>query len=171
MDAVTPPEAPQTRRSRFALLVGLLGLAALAMAIFIGTRVLGVLYGIVSPPLPPVPPAAEEVSYTSIGYGVDEWVYNVELPPCELVAFYEAQGGTCRILPYQCGSMFAPEDTNPLDEMVARCGGSIRFSIFVMDWRVFLSERGDGAKVELSREVNWIGTEPRPLPDETDEPG
>jgi hypothetical protein len=168
MDALTPPEAP--RRARFSLLAGLLGLAALVLAAFIGTQVLGVLYGIVSPPQPPVPADAQEVGYTSIGYGVDEWLYNVAQPPCELVAFYEAQGGTCRILPYQCSLTSSLSDVTPTDEMVARCGGSVRFSIFVMDWRVFLSEQGDGAKVELSREVNWIGGEPRPLPEETDEP-
>ncbi len=168
MDAVTPPER---RRPRFSLLAGLLGLAALALALFIGTQVIGVLYGIVAPPLPPVPPDAQEIGHTNIGYGVDEWVYSVAQPPCDLIAFYQAEGGTCRILPYQCGALSTPGDVPAADEMVARCGGSIRFSIFVMDWRVFLSEDGDAAKVELSREVNWIGTEPRPLPDETDEPG
>lgn len=167
MESVTPPE----RRSRASLLAGLLGLAALALAVFIGTQVLSVLYGIVAPPLPPVPSDADEVSYTSIGYGVDEWVYSVPQHPCDMVAYYEAQGGQCRLAPYKCTMLSTPGDVPTTDEMVARCGGSIRFSIFVMDWRVFLSEEGEATTLEVAREVNWISGEPRPFPETTDTPG
>jgi hypothetical protein len=71
-------------------------------------------------------------------------------------------------MPDKCTAMSPPGGPSNTLPLVARCGGSMSFSIFVMDWRVHISEQGDGAKVELSREVNWFGGAPRPLPDATD---
>lgn len=153
--------APPPRR--LPVLVIVLLVAVVALGIYIGTNVLGVLFAVVSPPLPPVPPGLEAVSHTSESYGVDLWKYTTKGDACEIVQFIQDSGGVCRVAPMQCGEFRENHsDFSIADSVVARCVGSVDFSIFNMQWWALVLRQPDtSTNVELHREVYWIGTGPQ----------
>ncbi len=169
MAVVTPPDTsssesaqdtahPETRRRipflGLALLVGVVALAG-----YIGVNVLTVLFAVVSPPLPPMPANLVEISHENVAYGVDRWRYTSTEDACSLVKFLEDNSGVCVYAPLQCATN--PEQTNRFaaDGLVARCDGSIDFSIFTMNWFGLVVKNSDSqSRLDLDREVFWLGT-------------
>ena len=143
-----------------ALLITLLvvGVISLLLAAYIGVNVIGVLYGMVAPPLPPVAQGMTEIRYTQKAYGVDTWMYRSGSDGCDLLEMYNA-AGLCNPVPLQCGELRQAYSSNMPREIVARCGGEQQFSIFTMQWNSYIFRLPDGtSEVELEREVFWIGT-------------
>lgn len=146
----------------------LLGGAALALAVLIGTQVIGVLYSILAPPSPPLPEGARLLSHTGFDYGVDDWLYGTDERACTVARFYQEQGGVCRVSVGDCegdSSMrLGPAPAEP--QNVARCVGEVYFSIFAMRWEVTIAsgyEKDGQTRFSLSREVFWTGSiPPRP---------
>ena len=153
--------APAPRRIPVLALVLLV--AVVALGIYIGTNVLGVLFAVVSPPLPPLPPGMDAVSHESDSYGVDLWKYTTTGDACEVVQYIQDNGGVCRVAPMQCGEY--QEDNSGFtvaNSVVARCVGSVEFSIFNMQWWALIMRQPDTRiSLELHREVYWIGTGPQ----------
>ena len=140
----------------------LVALALLALAVYVGVQVLSVLYGIVLPPSPPLPIGVVETRHDSPAYGVDAWEYRGEADPCSVVRFYEAGGGICLVALNQCGREGGGQVEAPA---VAQCAGQTPFSIFTMHWSATIfADRGGASRLEVSREVYWIGTGPAATP-------
>jgi hypothetical protein len=147
---------------RIPLKVLILGFVAVALALIIGSQVIGVLYGILFPPSPPLPGNVAEILHDNPSYGVDDWLYNAADKPCDVVSFYQSQGGNCRVAPFWCGDDREADPTQPGFETrhqnVARCTGNVPFSIFTMHWQVTIAT-GDSQQFptlfRLSREVYW----------------
>jgi hypothetical protein len=118
-------------------------IATVALAIYIGTNVLGVLFAVVSPPTPPLPSGMDLVSYDSESYGVDLWKYTSAGDACAVVQYIQDNGGVCQVAPAQC----------------SRDGD---FSIFNMQWWALVMRLPNRlTQLELHREVFWIGTGPQ----------
>lgn len=132
----------------------LVGVGLLLFAVFIGTRVIGVFYGILVQPDVPLPAGLTEVSHNGIAYGVDEWIYSSNDSVLTLATAYEELGATCT-QDAQVRS-FGP---------FARCYGSIDFSSFTMRWHADLLINTPGSEqttVRIFREVYWLGEGPEP---------
>jgi hypothetical protein len=144
----------------------LLSALGLILAIYIATQVLGVLYGIVFPPSAPLPAKAHEISHKNLAHGVDEWVYGTDQSGCEVLAYYQEHGGTCRVAPMNCGADIVA-DVNTPGQHVAICSGESQFSIFALRWEVNIATgyRANGlTQFNLMREIFWTGEVPRPTP-------
>lgn len=147
------------KRARPPLLpVILIGLALLA-AVIIGVTVLPVLYGVIAPPVPPVPNNATEVSRDTQDYGVDVTLYTAPDDPCSIIEYYEQIGARCVFAPLQCGDL---QETIPGFERVVtgECFGQQAFSIFDMEWsaRIFRLQPDNTTEIEMAREIFWIGS-------------
>lgn len=108
------------------------------LSAYLGLQIFGVLYGIIFPPDAPHPDDVVELSHTGGDYGYDEWEYEVpSLNPCELIAFYEAEGSTCTI---DAGSCDGTTYTPPVyaEPHFAICTGIEEFSIFALRWEATL---------------------------------
>lgn len=143
-----------------------LGVIALALAFYIGTQVLGVLYGLISPPPAPAPAGVSELTHKNTGHGVDEWTYSTNLPACDVLQFYLSQNGTCDIAPTMCNPAEEASPNTP-GQHVANCHGLITFSIFAMKWEVNIASGYGGdapTRFMLSRQVYWSGTPPEVTP-------
>ncbi len=139
--------------------VALLGLAALALALVIGTQVIGVLYSIIAPPRPPLPPDVIPISHTSLDYGVDDWLYGTDQTPCDLIRFYEDNDTDCYVAADTCGV----ETASAAGEHITQCVGTRYFSLFAMRWKVIIAAgyQTDGAThFRLTREIYWTGSIP-----------
>jgi hypothetical protein len=161
--AVNSDETTEAQAQRRIPLLGLVLLAAaVLLAFYVGTNILTVLFGVVSPPEPPVPANLEQVSHESKAYGVDVWKYSTPTDSCDIVRYFQENGGYCVYAPNQCGA-YRESDPNfangPI--VVARCEGEIAFSIFNEQWSALITKTRDRAHLELSREVFWIGTGPQ----------
>lgn len=141
-----------------------LGIITVGLAVIIGSQVIGVLYSILFPPLPPLPSSLAEISHDNPTYGADDWLYNAADKPCQVVAFYQSQGGDCRVAPLWCGDEREADSTQSgLDsrhQNVARCTGNVSFSIFNMRWQATIAT-GDSPRYptlfRLNRVVFWGG--------------
>jgi hypothetical protein len=139
-----------------------LALAVVLLALYIGAQVLSVLYGIVMPPQPPRPNDVLEVSHQSDAYGVDSWEYTAPGDPCAVVQFYEARGGACVVGVGLCGREGSDQLETPA---AAVCSGQTPFSIFNMHWSATIfPNSADSSRLEVKREVYWIGTGPEATP-------
>ncbi len=165
-DAHASSEVPAaSRRLPWRLLI--LGTAVLAMAIFIATQVIGILFAIVLPPAPPVPPNSTVMEHSSAAHGVDDWLYGSTTSACDVVRYFVASGGECRIAPLTCGTE-QQLDVDREGQHVARCTGESYFSIFAMRWDVSIAtgyrENGQ-THFRLTREIFWTGAiPPRQMP-------
>lgn len=154
----TPPDSTR----RFPFVTVMIGLAALALALYVATQVVGVLYGIIAPPAPPVPPDAAQLTYVNRAHGVDTWTYSVPMAACALADYYESLGATCEYALMQC---MTDEDAAPpftaSETGVARCTAMIPFSIFTMGYTAAISRPQDSvaqSRLELGREVYWTNS-------------
>lgn len=152
----------------------ILGIIAVGLALVIGSQVIGVLYSIFFPPSPPLPKNVTEISHDNPTYGADDWLYNAVDKPCDVVAYYQSQGGNCRIAPLWCADEREADSTqsghDSRHQNVARCTGNESFSIFSMHWQVTIAT-GDSEQFptlfRLNREVYWGGGI---APEVTDQP-
>lgn len=153
------PTQSEGKARRFSWLGIVLSAAALVLGGYVALQVVGVLYGIVAPPMPPVPPDARERLHENRAYGVDTWRYNTTLEACRVVAFYQENGAQCQLAPLQCAQGTRFQEVFPVDNtVVARCYGELNFSIFRMGWSAFVvrpAELPDSSEIELRREVYW----------------
>ncbi len=144
--------------------LGLVGAGvALLVAILFGPRLVGLLFAIASPPMPPLPEAVTALSHEELAYGVDRWTYSTEGNICELVTFYESHEGQCPVLPPSCQA--ETPIVNP--DLLARCHGDVEFAAFLMRWRLEIPHRGGHTstlRFELSRQISWTGTLPPEAP-------
>ncbi len=147
------------RLPRSILVIAIVGFL---LALYIGTQVVGVLVGILFPPLPL---NVTLITHQSSEHGMDDWVYNANLSACGIIAFYQSIGADCDVPPESCQN-----DTRPLE---ATCTGASNFSIFAMRWEVTIRP-GEGMEhtdLRLAREVFWTGAVPPrefPLPESDD---
>jgi hypothetical protein len=141
-----------------------LGIVALGVTVWIGPGLIGMLWGIIAPPEPPVPPGVRLLDYRNEAYGVDTWTYGTDQDVCDLVAFYQDQGGTCTIVPPRCHP--APDSIIPRsDEWIASCSGEQAFTAFTMHWRFDVPLRSGltnqvRMRFEVSRRIFWAGDAP-----------
>ncbi len=158
----TPQESSAASR-RPPLLALILLLAVVAVAVYIGTNVLTVLFAVIAPPAPPMPSNMVEATHVSDGYGVDRWTYTSTGDACQLVQYILDNGGVCHVAPMQCGEYRElHEDFTIVDSVVARCDGQIPFSIFNQQWWAIVTRQPpDKIQLEVNREIFWIGTGPQ----------
>jgi hypothetical protein len=157
---MTEDQQPRRRGCSLALIGS--ALIAAVLALYVGLQVISVLYGIIMPPLPPLPGSAREISHESSDYGIDRWTYASTSEVCGLLLFYETNGGMCRTAPGQCGRTGTDQVESPA---VAQCSGETPFSLFTMRWSAALyGAEGQETELDVSREVYWIGTGPLTTP-------
>ncbi len=151
------------RRPRLTLL---LGGVALLLLFYIGTQVMGVLYGIVFPVQPPLPSNVHEISHENDDYGFDSWLYGTDIEACEVVAFFESENGSCIRAPGRCNASTIIDIDTP-GQHVARCSGEQEFSIFAMRWNAIIAtgdEVSGKTQFRLEREIFWSGSIPKLTP-------
>jgi hypothetical protein len=148
-------------------LIIILGIVALGLAVIISTQVLGVLYVIIFPPQAPLPGDVTLTSHTNEDYGVDKWFYSTQQDACAIVQFYIANGGECRIAPFQCAVTNSDQEIVTADatpgQQVATCEGQSTASIFAWRWEANITtSKTPDAKAEfaLTREMYWTGKVP-----------
>ncbi|PJF40630.1 MAG: hypothetical protein D6737_03245 [Chloroflexi bacterium] len=146
----------------FPWLLLLIGIAGIALGIFIATQVIGILFAIISPPDAPLPANITLVQHDNQSYGVDEWTYDSADSPCDVLEFYQEAGGICRVPPTWCvrdeNGVLSIDDVGV--PLTATCTGSQEFSIFAMRWRSSISASSiDGpTSLQVFREVLWGGS-------------
>lgn len=143
-----------------------LGLIFLILAAFaIGLQVISVFYALLFPPAVPRPPDTQELSYRYISPGLEEWGYLAQMNACELIRFYELEGGGCELLTTACAMTlnsnpeFAPRQT------LALCNARISYGPFSMGWRARIKSGDDGLSetvLTLTRELFWLEQNPVP---------
>lgn len=153
----------QSQHSRWRSVIFIVvALAVVLLALYVATQVVSVLFGIINPPLPPLPNSAHEMSHESTDYGVDIWEYSTDGEVCDVLLFYETNGGTCAVARGQCGREGSEQVESPA---VGHCVANSPFSIFHMQWSAELFRNGgQGTRINLSREVFWVGTGPTTTP-------
>jgi len=167
MAEIEPPDAPaiepsEVRGRRLSLLAIPLLVIVVVLAAYIGINVVSVLFAVVSPPLPPIPPNVVQTSHESTAYGVDYWRYTSTEDGCVLVRYLQENGGVCQIAPAQCAAPEGQLGAATLDGIVARCEGRQDFSIFTMTWFGMVIREAPGkTQLQLDREVYWLGTGPQ----------
>lgn len=126
----------------------------MVMCVLVAVAVLPPLLTLLFLPAPPVPVPSVLLQQQSGGHGVDAWTYEVGMPLCAVVAFYEAQGATCNP---------SPDCDKPLDPRGVHCLGQLEMAVFSARWRAHLTpyERDNQRTYGvLWREVNWAGQAP-----------
>lgn len=161
-DGVMPAEDSSNGHSP--LLLILLG-GILLVCLLIGIQAFGILYSIAFPPAPPVPHNVTEVRHTPVDHGVDEWLYRTNQDACDIVRYYEAQGGECRMVAGACDD--ETTDTMSMSSVgqhVATCLGEVTFNIFAYRWEANIANgyayEDGGTQFSLLREVFWTGSVP-----------
>lgn len=157
----TVPAEDKPKRSRFSgLFLPVVGLLVVGAAILM-LQLVPILYGILLPPMPPLPAGVTELSHRNISYGVDEWTYVSPQNACDVAEFYVQKGGDCPPS-YMCVDK---TDTTPLPsgQVVAQCGAVMDFSVFKMRWIATISSDNtsrNNSVFQVSREVFWGGEVP-----------
>lgn len=152
---------------RPSLLLVVVSLVLVAVALFVASQIIGVLWALVFPALPPVPPGVTELEYEAEVYGVDSWLYGTSDDACTIVTYYEEAGGNCRVAPGICEEDAERIDPRSRGENAGRCTGRTEFSLFQMSWEANIATGYEGehsTHFRVSREVFWIGTIPEPTP-------
>lgn len=159
-DDALEDDQPTSGRSRLLLVIFV---GVLIACLVIGIQAFGILYSIVFPPAPPLPSDVIEARHTSIDHGVDEWVYQTNQPACDVVEFYEQQGGVCAMRADSCVDD-APENVTfgTVGQHVATCTGAIEFSLFAYRWEANIADGYQDGQTQfnLIREVFWTGAVP-----------
>lgn len=153
-------EAPSVRRG---LLPLILAIIAVGLAVFVGLQVIGVLYSIIFPPVPPRPASVTELAHTSEAYGVDAWDYGTADDACAVARFYINNNGECKFGPKICDAGFVNDTSMQPGSHVAQCSGVMAFSIFAMRWQAIIAtgyRDGNPTHFKLLREIFWTGEVP-----------
>jgi hypothetical protein len=136
-------------------------LVLFVLALVVGWQVVGVLFGLVSLPEPPVPSFAEASGHRPEVYGFDTWSYRAGALVSELTLYYMQAGATCSAPPFSdeqsalIGRLF-PQATN----VVALCEGSEIFSRFTMYYMAAITSYDQNEALtylDISRRIDWIG--------------
>lgn len=159
-------ETPPTKRPG----LGVIGLSLILVVLgaMIGVQVLGVLYGILFPPSPPILESFNVITHTSPSYGVDDWLYASADDACRVVRYYESQGAECRVAPGVCGTGFAYLEGTMQGFNVARCTNEIEWSIFQQRYYINIASgygEQNPTRIRLEREIFWTGVLPGPRAD------
>ena len=140
-----------------------LSIGAVVLAAVVGWQVISALFGLLNPPLPPLPGGVTELSHQTEAYGVDVWGYGADLSAIELIAYYAQTGGECTNAPFSDTETDFLRGQFPLaGEMIAMCQGEQPFSRFAMRWRVLISRSGNAGgtmRLDVVRQVNWSGSQ------------
>lgn len=153
MSAGDAPETPKESRGLLWTAV-MLSALALVLVVVVGGQVAGVLFGVINPPLPPLPAGLRELSHQNHAYGVDTWRYASAEAACPVVEAFEAQGASCFLNVLPCDAMMS----QARNLSVARCQGVLEFSIFRMTWSALIYATGADAQtseIEVRRQVQW----------------
>ena len=152
-----------------------LGLIAIVFAVVVGSQVIGIFYAIFFPPAAPIPDQVMLVSHNSTDYGTDDWLYTSDkLSSCDVLHYYQAQDGQCRVAPTWCGdsgSNEAATGSNSRGQNVARCVATKNFSIFALRWEVIIATgatSNETSQFRLNREIFWTGAVPPSNPPSLD---
>lgn len=141
-----------------------IGIVTVTLALVIGTQVIGVLYAILFPPVPPLPSETRLISHTNVDYGVDEWLYTVNDAPCDVLRFYRDRADECRVVPLLCDpTQPGSETVTAVNQHIARCEAQVQFSIFALRWEVVIgtgASADEPVQIKLDREVFWTGAVP-----------
>lgn len=161
MSSTGSPEPVAPKRAGWGGII--LAAVLVILAILIAIPVLGILYGVLFPPGPPTLESFEVSVHTSPSYGVDDWLYASSDDACRVVRYYQSAGADCRIAPVVCDAgMIQLEQPRP-GFNVARCTGTISWSIFQQRYFVNIAAGYDPAtptRIRLEREIFWMGTLP-----------
>lgn len=137
----------------------LLGVAVIICGLIIIMRVAAPLLGLIAPPDAPIFPQSVLLERRNEQVGVDEYLYEVEESACTVLAWYEEQGGMCRMSPgASCGGTFLPPQGQVYS--VGYCYGSQPFGDFAAHWEVWISagynSEDSVTHFLLAREIDWI---------------
>lgn len=161
MSSTGNPDPALTGKRSWGVIV--LAVILIAIAIVIAVQVLGVLYGVLFPPAPPTLASFEVSTHTSPSYGVDDWLYASSEDACRVARFYERMGAECKFAPQICISGgFESEAPRP-GTNVARCTGTIEWSLFAQRYYVNVAggyEQSMPTRIRLEREIFWTGNLP-----------
>lgn len=163
MNSIGNPEGTPVRPrgwGAIALAAVLVGIAAI-----VAVQVLGILYAILFPPVPPTLEGFTVSTHASPSYGVDDWLYGSPDDPCRVARYYQSAGAECTIAPQTCDSgEFTSEISRP-GASVARCVGEIEWSIFAQRYHVNIAggyEEPMPSRIRVEREIFWTGVLPGP---------
>ena len=145
------------RQPRRAALTMAAGTLVLAVSLIVSVQVFSVLYGLILPPMPPVPDAARELQHENLSYGQDEWRYGVDQNACEVVRFYIQQQPDACELPPICSGDAEDEANLPLRSSIATCGATMGFSAFTLNWQavIYPAAPAGTSSVYVTRQINW----------------
>lgn len=165
-------ETPQAKRRGW----GGIALAAIliVIAILVGVQILGVLYGLLFPPGPPVPESFSLLQSTSPSYGVDDWLYASSDDACRVVRDYERAGATCTVAPGVCDAGFVQLEEPRAGSNIARCYGEFHWSIFAQRYSANIAGgygEDQPTRVRVEREIFWTGVIPQAVPVQLSTPG
>lgn len=161
MNSTGNPEITPASRRGWGVIV--LAVVLIALAIVIAVQVLGVLYGVLFPPMPPTLDDVTVSSHVSPSYGVDDWLYGSPDDACRVARFYQSMGAVCTIAPNSCDSGVFTSDVPRPGTNVARCVGDIQWSIFAQRYYVNIAGGYDEpmlSRIRLEREIFWTGSLP-----------
>ncbi|GIK29629.1 MAG: hypothetical protein IT298_10600 [Chloroflexi bacterium] len=165
-------ETPQAKRRGWGGIA--LAVILIALAVLIGTQILGVLYGLLFPPSPPLPDSFTLLQSTSPSYGVDDWLYASSEDACRVARDFERAGASCTIAPGICNSGFVQMEEPRAGSNVARCTGEFHWSIFAQRYYANIAAGyGDDqpTRVRIEREIFWTGVIPEAAPVQLSTPG
>ena len=138
-------------------------LLAFVFALYAASQIVGVLYALIKPPLPPLLAGANEIAHTSEVYGLDTWAYRVPMLAEDARSFYESQGGECTTAPFSPEQALLLGDQFPdAGTAYAFCEGTQLFSRFTMHWQVLVSYYDLAAadvRLDVARQIDWFGTD------------
>jgi hypothetical protein len=158
-DATMPEDKPKRAGANRWLLLGVIGIFLVLGGILL-IQFVPILLGIVSPPMPPLPADAQQISHHPIEHGVDEWTYESSQHACVVQTYYSTLADSCRGT-VVCNNV-KPTDPLPTNQVVAQCTGHMDFSMFTMQWIATIAADGDGLQsvFQISRETFWGGKIP-----------
>jgi len=146
MSNAPSPPTPRQRRSRPAKGVPMwVPLVALIIAVLFAALVLlrigGTLSALVARPQPVLPPGAVLQSTGSDSVG-DWWIYQTDMPACQVAKFYKDTLGTCVFNPAsgcQSDGSTGPQFDVPGGQQIAECSGRQVIGAYSAMWRSYIS--------------------------------
>lgn len=147
-------------------LVGVMMIVLILSCVF-SIELLGIVRAFMSPPSAPLPINSTQLEHQSLGERSTLRLYQTDLMPCEVTAFYQEQGGTCIFYEGSC------QDGNyqrPIyeTEFFAVCEYTTSFSIFAQRWQARLlpsyTDTPAWTRFELQNDLLWGGFIPTPSP-------
>lgn len=149
-------------------LVGVM-LVILMASCVMGVELMGIVRAFISPPSAPLPANTTRLEQESLGERSTLTTYQTDLLPCEVVEFYQEQGGVCTFYEGSCAN---GEYERPIyeAEFFATCERLTEFSIFGQRWQARLipnyNPNPTWTRFELQNDLLWGGFVPTPSLDQ-----